>query len=386
MTYSYHSCGVSCHDFKTFDTAEAHFKSVKPIRGSDPEIRPIGSKRRYKWCAIDMPDTNTVQAILYGTPCVEYKRDGTVTLRLDKWVTYQTASFMDAVLPPHFGMVTLNKRRIVLTTPDCDKYEVPRGPDGLTFNSNNWTKLTLADNQDRYEYVAVRKAISMLREKYRPFINYLKVCGSMNNRYTSDDLIEIFPEVLETVRKLWDEDVAECKKWNEQHQGSYSRYPQISRAVFAATGKHFSDKAPLIHKDAWWGNPYKGSRREVTENMVNCLEMASSGDGEQFQKLMFMLAANADVGARYMNQSSKYKDKIDYRGYSLHGAMGVRIWNVEAQTLIDNFEDIFKTVYADLCYKKQLLKGGKLANDNSKKYIAAFEVIKDNLTRRQNVL
>ena len=64
---------------------QAHFKSVKPIRGGDPEIRPIGSKRRYKWCAIDMPDTNTVQAVLYGTPCGEYKRDGTVTLRLNKW-------------------------------------------------------------------------------------------------------------------------------------------------------------------------------------------------------------------------------------------------------------------------------------------------------------
>lgn len=386
MAYSYHSCGVSCHDFKTFDTAEAHFKSVKPIRGSKPEVRPIGTNRRYKWCAIDMPDTNTVQAILYDTPCVEYKRDGTVTLRLDKWATYTTASFMDAVLPPHFGTVHLYKRRIVLTTPDGGKYEVPHGPDGLTFNANDWTRLTHVDKEDRYEYVADRKAISMLREKYRPFIDYLRVCGSMNNRYTSDDLIEIFPEVLETVQKLWDEDVAECEKWNEQHQSGYSRYPQISRAVFAATAKHFNNKAPLILKNARWERWYKGSRREVTENMVNSLAMASSGDGEQFQKLMFMLAANAEVGSRYMNQSSKYKDKIDYRGYSYHGEMGVRIWNAEAQTLIDNFEDIFKTVYADLCYKKQLLKGGKLANDNSKKYIAAFELIKDNLTSRQNVL
>jgi hypothetical protein len=47
---------------------------------------------------------------------------------------------------------------------------------------------------------------------------------------------------------------------------------------------------------------------------------------------------------------------------------------------------MFKTVYADLCYKKQLLKGGKLPNDNSKKYVMGFEAIKDNLTSRQNVL
>ena len=228
--------------------------------------------------------------------------------------------------------------------------------------------------------------IKVLREHYRPFIDYLKVCGSMNNRYTSDDLIDLFPEVLETIQKIWGMEVEECEKWNEQHQGSYSRYPQISRVVFTAHAKHFNSKAPLIPKSVRWEHWYNCSRQELTENMLNCLEMASSGDAEQFQKLMFMLAANADVGSRYIADQSKYMHNLDYRGFSYHGQMGVRVWNAKAQTLIDNFEDIFKTVYADLCYKKQLFKGGKLANDNSKKYIAAFEIIKDNLTRRQNVL
>ena len=385
MAYSYHSCGVSCHDFKTFDTAESHFKSVKPIRGSDPEIRPIGRNRRYKWCAIDMPDTNTVQAILYGTPCVEYKRDGTVTLRLDRWVTYSTASFMDAVLPPHFGTVTLNKGRIVLTTPDGDKYEVPRGPDGLTFNSNNWVRLTHEDNQDRYEFVADRKMIKMFRENYRPFIDYLKVCGSMNNRYTSDDLIDLFPEVLETVQKFWDADAEECASWSSEHNG-YTRYPSMSSIVYSAFTRHFHSKAPLVQRNHGVEPWYRMGKKEIAENMLDCLAMASSGDGEQFQKLMFLLAANADVGSGYSHNPSKYVNSINYRGVDNHGRLGVRSWRVEAKTLIDNFEDMLKTVYADLCYKKQLLKGGKLANDNSKKYIAAFEALKDNLTRRQNVL
>jgi hypothetical protein len=385
MAYSYHSSGVSHYNFKSFDTAEAHFKSVKPIRGSDPEIRPIGSNRRYKWCAIAMPDTDTVQAILYDTPCVEYRRDGTVTLRLDKWVTYSTANFMDAVLPPQFGVVSLNKRRVVLTTPNGDKYEIPRGPDGLTFNANDWTKLTLADNEDRYEYVADRKMIKQVREYFRPFIDYVKVCGSMNNKYTSDDMIDLFPEVIETTQKFWDEEVAECKKWNNDHQG-YSRYPSIARIMYSAHGHHFYSKAPLIRRDTQWEHWYRRNRKEAIENMLNCLAMASSGDGEQFQKLMFVLAANADVGSGYSHNQSKYVNNIEYRGYDYHGKMGVRSWTVEAKTLIDNFEDMFKTVYADLCYKKQLLKGGKLPNDNSKKYVMGFEAIKDNLTSRQNVL
>jgi hypothetical protein len=76
---------------------EELYASIKPIRGRDTEVRPIGDRRR-DWETIirklQADGTHSYIARLYNTDVVEYFANGDVVLRVGTWPTVSTAEFM----------------------------------------------------------------------------------------------------------------------------------------------------------------------------------------------------------------------------------------------------------------------------------------------------
>ena len=76
---------------------EELYASIKPIRGRDTEVRPIGDRRR-DWETIirklQADGTHSYVARLYNTDVVEYFANGDVVLRVGTWPTVSTAEFM----------------------------------------------------------------------------------------------------------------------------------------------------------------------------------------------------------------------------------------------------------------------------------------------------
>lgn len=392
LRHDYHPANINCNHFKDFDTAVAHYESVKPIRGSNPPTRPIGGNRRYKWCEIRKPDQNTIQAALYDTPCVEYKSNGEVTLRLDRWATYTTAKFIDSVLPSKFGVTNLRKGRIILRTPDGREYHIPTGEQGITFKSCGWERLEPVEPIRAVEYAVDRKMMNHIRKPYRAFMDYLKVTATLCPQYSSDEILDFYPEVITQAVDMWKMECEECDKWNADNNG-YTRYPHSHRNFSFSIRHVIEELAPKVREgldtgiSMGWRNTASTVPAKFANNILECLNMAKHGSPDDWRKLTLALVINTDCYANwYSNQGSQKHDIFPANGYPHHNDTPLIHFQVTAQTLLTHFDDLLKVVYADMVFVEVPVEEGKLPSRKNRKYLAAFNKLKDNLTYRQNVL
>jgi hypothetical protein len=71
---------------------------IKPLRGSEPELRPLAA-RRDKHMQIRENAQGDIECLLYETPVVIFKQDESVVITPGKWVSSYTSAFIEGLLP-----------------------------------------------------------------------------------------------------------------------------------------------------------------------------------------------------------------------------------------------------------------------------------------------
>lgn len=70
---------------------------IKPLRGSEPELRPLAA-RRDKHMQIRENAQGDIECLLYETPVVIFKQDDSVVVTPGKWVSSYTSAFIEGLL------------------------------------------------------------------------------------------------------------------------------------------------------------------------------------------------------------------------------------------------------------------------------------------------
>jgi len=160
---------------QTYALAKNLHDSIKPIRGRDPEIRPLGNRRDADsyWVRMNGED---VEFVLYKSAVITYKPDGGVVLTPDTYSTVSTHQFFDRVLGvdarasrQNSVIGLLNKKGEVV-----NRYTV-KGKDTLTLRldkSGNWQCVEGAKPQ--FAWHLNRQEANNVRVRYKEFRTYFK--------------------------------------------------------------------------------------------------------------------------------------------------------------------------------------------------------------------
>ena len=176
---------------QTYALAKNLHDSTKPIRGRDPEIRPLGNRRDCDsyWVKMDGDD---VVFMLYKSPVITYKPDGGVVLTPDQYSTVSTHQFFIRVL----GVGAQASRNTSVITLGDKRYTI-RGKDKLTLKmvGGNWQCVEGAKAQ--YAWHLNRQEATNVRTRYKEFITYFKGVVSLR---TEEVHIQYYNDSLSGIR------------------------------------------------------------------------------------------------------------------------------------------------------------------------------------------
>ena len=176
----------------TYPEAKKIHDNTVPIRGRDPEIRPLGNRRDADsyWVRMNGDD---VEFVLYKSPVITYKPDGSVVLTPDTYSTVSTHQFFARVLGVGANAVRQNT---VITIGD-KRYTV-KGKDTLTLKldaSGNWHCAEGAKAQ--FAWHLDRRGATNVRNRYKEFITYFKGMVSLR---TEEIVMQYYNSNLSGVR------------------------------------------------------------------------------------------------------------------------------------------------------------------------------------------
>jgi hypothetical protein len=178
---------------QTYALAKNLHDSIVPIRGRDPEIRPLGNRRDADsyWVKMDGDD---VVFMLYKSPVITYKPDGGVVLTPDQYSTVSTHQFFNRVLG-----VGANASRNTSVITLGDKRFTVRGKDKLTLKldskSGNWYCVEGAKTQ--FAWHLDRREATNVRSRFKEFRTYFK--GMVNLR-TEEIVMQYYNSNMSGVR------------------------------------------------------------------------------------------------------------------------------------------------------------------------------------------
>jgi len=375
----HHPASISWHDFKNYETALKFYNEVKPIRGSNPPIRPVGSNRRYKQCSIEMADER-LQFKLYDNIVMTYAKDGTVAFNCCGWPSVTTAKFLDAVLPATLGTVYRKNNKVILTVPRPDKslnYEIPRNGWVYFKADKEWTTLEPLNAPVKYEYVANRKALNAVRRAYSDFINYLKVTAAISDVYSSDELIEYFPQVGARFVSNMLIDIE--NKANSQWSVNPIWVMRLSIQQMFQTQHTLLPSMRIVMRAK------EEDKEDASYNLNNALNLAQSSKPDDWRKLTVLLAASVAASYRVDTSTSTKHDLLaTFVGDGYYKTPELRS-SVPASTLLKVFDEVLKIAYADVCFVSKEVETGVLPSERNTCYVYTYQYLRDNLTRRQNV-
>jgi len=158
----------------TYALAKNLYDSIVPIRGRSPEIRPLGNRRDADSYWVKMEGEDVV-FVLYKSPVITYKPDGSVVLTPDQYSTVSTHQFFIRVL----GVGANASRQVTVITLGDKRYTV-RGKDTLTLKmvGGNWQCVEGAKTQ--FSWHLDRRQATNVRTRYKEFATYFK--GVVNLR------------------------------------------------------------------------------------------------------------------------------------------------------------------------------------------------------------
>ena len=180
--------------------AKKHFEDTAPIRGRNPEVRPLGSVRRYAWYRIKENKRviedgflgqyiTTYSCELYGMDCVEFYPDGSITIYTRGYHSPTTMAFINYTTK-EFGYIESVggkwywKQKGIAFTDDGNKgkmFLISKQRDSKIILKPDADGNMIVDNPvAEKKYAVSRKAMNEVRKKYEFFHDYCRVMLSMN--------------------------------------------------------------------------------------------------------------------------------------------------------------------------------------------------------------
>lgn len=173
----------------TYGDAMYIYKNSIPIRGRDPEVRPLGQRRNADtyWVRKEGDD---VQYMHYRTPVVTFKPDNTIEVCMGGWNSVSTRQFISQVLDVRMGVsrgvatMLVGDEKYAFRAPD--RLVMKRVPSESGINAGNWSMLSFP----RQTGLRVnRQAANNVRARYKAFEQYLK--GFLKVRKDENDGVRI---------------------------------------------------------------------------------------------------------------------------------------------------------------------------------------------------
>ena len=153
----------------TYADAKYLHDSTKPIRGREPEIRPLGARRDAGTYSVRMNGEDVV-FVLYRTPVITYKPNGDVVVKTEGWSSVSTHQFIQQVLGISCSGVQRNT--VLKLNGGRDKHIIPKNKSITMIHAGgNWR---ITESHAIYEHRLNRKAANEVRKKYADFLNYAK--------------------------------------------------------------------------------------------------------------------------------------------------------------------------------------------------------------------
>lgn len=236
------------------------YEGVKPVRGRNPELRPMGSRRDADTYSI-RKNGDDVECVLYKTPVVTFKPDGVVVIYTNGYDTTSTNQFINQVVDipaQHVRgvcVLTINGKKYPLG----DKHTLTLKPNGDA-KSGHWDVM---DAEVLKGYVLNRTKANIVRAKYKPFLTYVK------------SMLKIRKETLRNEWREIDYDVV-----------------RITHAEFA---EHFPRKNNLVSFDveAYTQLTTKGLNN-YEENIGRFMELVQSSEVSDFHKAFICVALTSE--------------------------------------------------------------------------------------------
>lgn len=180
------------------------YENTKPIRGREPEVRPLGNRRDADTYSI-RKNGGDVELVLYKTPVITFTPSGDVKLQIDGWSTVATHQFIWHVL----GLRSFGRNKKSIVQVEGLSYVVP--DTGMVVRKKadalgGWC--VVSEMKSNTQYKLNRKAANNVRARYKPFTDYLSSTmrlrtdgssGSFNITYA--EYAEVFGEVE---KPTWD--------------------------------------------------------------------------------------------------------------------------------------------------------------------------------------
>lgn len=163
---------------RSYARAKLVHDNAVPIRGRDPEVRPLGDRRDCDTYRVRM-NGDVVEFVLYKTPVIEYHPNGEIRIRTAGWSTVSTHQTISWVLGIEVNGV---RGKSVVTDSTGAKY-VMDAETMLTLQQDDY-KMVVKNAPALFGYHINRKAMNNVRARYSEFADYIKTFVSLRQQET----------------------------------------------------------------------------------------------------------------------------------------------------------------------------------------------------------
>lgn len=175
----------------SYEDAKAHFQKVVPLRGRTPELKPLGSQRRFTWYEIrentianqsQNYEYKTYACNLYGKDIVEFFPNNDVVINLNGWTSIiTTGAFINYCIQGLGSIISESGKWYFVN--NCNQsfrlkqaMRIRKDADGF---------YTPTEVMEDKVYRVNRKAMKAIRNKYKPILDYGKNMLSVDNKVTA---------------------------------------------------------------------------------------------------------------------------------------------------------------------------------------------------------
>jgi hypothetical protein len=175
----------------SYEDAKAHFQKVIPLRGRVPELRPLGSERRFTWYEItentianqaENTEYKTYACNLYGRDMVEFFPNNDVVINTNGWTSsITTGSFINFCIQGLGSIISESGKWYFVNNGNqsfrlTGTIRIRKGDDGF------FSPTEVIEDK---VYRVNRKAMNAVRKKYKPILDYGKTMLNIDNKVTA---------------------------------------------------------------------------------------------------------------------------------------------------------------------------------------------------------
>lgn len=170
-----------------YDVAKRVHDRIVPLRGRNPEVRPLGKRRDADTYSIRCNAEGDVECVLYQTPVVTFKRDGSVLINRDGWHTASTNQFIGQVL----GFPAYNRTGHMIIAPNRREEEYAIAGDKVTLrpSQDKSSRWVVELHEKLYTYKMDKQKANSVMAKYKEFNGYFRNMIALRKEHSEAESI-----------------------------------------------------------------------------------------------------------------------------------------------------------------------------------------------------